>query len=41
MKYTVCFTKYYNINVEADNEEEAIDLAEELLNDDYDEVEVW
>lgn len=40
MKYTVSFIKYYNINVEADNEEEAIDLAEEIYDDDYDEVEV-
>ena len=49
MKYQVCFTKYYFYDVEADNEEEAIDIAEREFNSDmkcpiadttYDEVEV-
>lgn len=41
MKYTVSFIKYENYTVEAESEEEAIDEAESLYGDDYDEVEVW
>lgn len=49
MEYQVCFTKYYIYNVEADNEEEAIDIAQQEFESDmrhpiadttYDEVEV-
>lgn len=51
MKYKVCFTKYYIYEVEADSEDEAIDLAfeDEFYNEmhcciadcTYDEVETW
>ena len=51
MKYKVCFTKYYIYEVEADTEDEAIDLAfeDEFYNEmhyciadcTYDEVETW
>lgn len=30
-KYQVCFTKYYIYEVEADNDDEAIDIAEEAF----------
>lgn len=48
-KYTITFIKYYTYEVEADNEDEAIDEAEELFSSEmrrpiadctYDEVEV-
>lgn len=48
-KYTVTFIKYYSYDIEADNEDEAIDIAEEDFRADmrcpiadctYDEVEV-
>lgn len=48
-KYTVTFIKYYSYDVEADNDDEAIDIAEEDFRADmrrpiadctYDEVEV-
>ncbi len=51
MKYKVCFTKYYIYEVEADTEDEAIDLAFEdefysemrccIADCTYDEVEAW
>lgn len=51
MKYEVCFTKHYIYEVEADTEDEAIDLAFEgefydamfsnIADYSYDEVEVW
>lgn len=41
MNYTVSFIKYENYNIEADNENEAIDIAEQLYAEYYDEVEVW
>lgn len=51
MKYEVCFTKHYIYEVEADSEDEAIDLAfKNQFYDDmfsciadytYDEVEAW
>ena len=51
MKYKVCFTKFYIYEVEADTEDEAIDLAfeDEFYNEmrcciadcTYDEVEAW
>lgn len=51
MEYKVCFTKFYIYEVEADTEDEAIDLAfeEKFYNEmhrciadcTYDEVEVW
>lgn len=50
MKYNVCFTQWYWYTVEADSEEEAIDLAEPefvsdmrcpIANTTYDEVEVY
>ncbi len=39
--YTVSFIQYYNVTVEAETEEEAINIAEEIYGDTYDEVEVW
>lgn len=51
MKYSVCFTKHYIYEVEADTEDEAIDLAFEnqfyeemhcpIADYTYDEVETW
>lgn len=44
--YTVSFITYINYSVTAESEEEAMDIAETLLNQncgyvDYDEVDVW
>lgn len=46
MPYVVSFITYTNIEVEAENEDEAIMKAEDQARDldrnfDYDEVEVW
>lgn len=41
MNYTVSFITYTNYNIEADNEDEAIDIAEQLYTGYYDEVEIW
>lgn len=40
-EYRVCFTKYDYFTITAENEDEAIKLAEEEFCSWYDEVEVW
>ena len=40
-EYRVCFTQYYYCTVTAEDEIEAIELAEEEFGSWYDDVEVW
>lgn len=40
-EYRVCFTQHYFVTVTADNEDEAINLAADIVHIDYDDVEVW